>query len=272
MDVATLASGRGLLDWALRDAGMNIRLQCESEPVQTWLLKKNFPEAMHHQDIFTLSKEWMEVFGFDTEKMSFIGGLCCQPFSYIGPRKGSKSNTWMVRQLAKLTRDCRPRFVLVENVAGFISHHEGHDLLSAYMESFGYTTWSLCIPASAFGAPHERQRVFVLYCRDRFVLSNASGVKWDIGRIAPPKILLPNLPGIWNGRCIQQPGIPSVVNGRPSKDEIKLLECYGNAVVYDVGYYVGKHLKAIHDYFYVGEGTELFCPLRFIAKKYHFRN
>lgn len=53
-DVISLCSGFGLLDYAARDAGLNIRVQCEREPVQHELLTLAFPEAKQHLDIFTL--------------------------------------------------------------------------------------------------------------------------------------------------------------------------------------------------------------------------
>ena len=60
MKIISLASGAGLWDWAWRDAGADIVLQCENASPQVDILKKAFPEAEHDYDIFTLNREKIE--------------------------------------------------------------------------------------------------------------------------------------------------------------------------------------------------------------------
>lgn len=250
----SLCSGFGLLDYAARDAGFDIAVQCESEPYQRKLLSLAFPNTKQHSDIFALDKKWMEDERIDTTETTFLGGLCCKPFSNMGGAKGENSEHYMVYKIVFLVRTCRPRFVLVENVYNFLSHKHGFDRLRSLMARENYKAWPLVLPASAFGAPHERYRTFVLFTRDSFVLSNPPSYGWQLRHSTPPTGLLSSIPGIWNGRSILEPGIPRMAYGHPTVDDIKRLECAGNAVVYDVAYYVCTHVNTIHDYFY-GEGT-----------------
>ena len=257
MDVISLASGFGLFDWALRDAGLNIRFQCECGKFQTSVLNSAFQDSIKHNDIFKLTKKEFDKHGIDTTKCAFVGGLCCQPFSTAGPQKGKNKDTWMVERLEQLTRDCNPRFVLVENVAGFIKHPDGYDDLATRMENLNYTGNAICIPASAFGAPHQRQRIFALYARDKFILSDPSSLRRYIGEIKNMPSCQEIKPGYWNGRNISKPGIRRMAYGNSTgnvgnnfKHDVHRLKCAGNAVVYSVGLFIGKKLKETNDLFY----------------------
>lgn len=251
MNIISLASGAGLWDWAWRDAGANIRLQCEKDELCDSILHKAFPEAQHDNDIFKLTKEKIEnVYGIKNLKdCTFVGGLCCQPFSVAGSQKGSEKETWMCDELLRLTRDCKPRFVISENVAGFIGHEDGLPYLVPQMEKIGYWGHSLSVPASAFEAPHERQRVFSFFARDQFLEHSVS-----FGRLA---CLLPSsflaqktIRGYYNGRNISKPAISSVAYGRPTKAEQYYLRMLGNGVEYQTGFFIASVIKAINDYFY----------------------
>ncbi|MBQ6757528.1 MAG: DNA cytosine methyltransferase [Selenomonadaceae bacterium] len=259
MNIISLASGAGLWDWAWRDAGANIKLQCENNEIATLILHKAFPEAQHDNDIFTLTKEKIQnVYGINNlEEYTFIGGLCCQPFSTAGSRKGKYKDTWMCDELLRLTRACKPRFVISENVAGFIKHEDGLPYLVPRMEKIGYRGHSLSIPASAFEAPHERQRVFSFFARDK-ILEHAVSFGRLAGLLSSSFCAQKTIRGYYNGRNISKPGISSVAYGRPTKAEQDYLRILGNGVEYQTGFFIASVIKAINDYFYDSlEGQQL---------------
>lgn len=88
-------------------------------------------------------------------------GFPCQPYSLAGKRLGKddERNKWP--ETAECIRIVRPRFALLENVPGLLSTPYWGTVLGDLAES-GYDVRWDCFPASAFGAPHERDRLFAL--------------------------------------------------------------------------------------------------------------
>ena len=267
MDIISLASGAGLWDWAWREAGANIRLQCEKDEIANLILKKAFQEARHDNDIFKLTKEKIEneYKLKNLENYTFIGGLCCQPFSTAGPQRGRLKDTWMCDELVRLTKECRHRFAVSENVAGFVKNEDGLPYLVARMEQQGYRGYSLSISASAFEAPHERQRVFSVFTRDK-VLEHTVSFGRLAGLLSHAFKIEKTVRGYYNGRNISKLGISSVAYGHPTTAEENYLRICGNGVEYQSGLFIASIIKAINDYFYDSpEGQQ-------IKKIHHHKN
>ena len=92
------------------------------------------------------------------------GGYPCQPFSQSGKRQGNKDPRHLWPTIFDLVRKLRPSGVLFENVAGHVSLGL-FDVLSD-LDSVGYrTAWGV-YSASSCGAPHQRERVFILGMAD----------------------------------------------------------------------------------------------------------
>ena len=92
------------------------------------------------------------------------GGYPCQPFSSAGTRKGEDDDRHLWPSVLETVRALRPRGVFFENVAGHISLGL-FDVLSD-LEISGYRTAWGCYSASSVGAPHRRERVFILGLAD----------------------------------------------------------------------------------------------------------
>ncbi len=88
-------------------------------------------------------------------------GFPCQPFSNAGKQKGEKDprNKWP--QTIQTIRDVRPRFALLENVPGLLNSGYFHEILGSLAESGFDVRWD-CISAAAVGAPHRRDRLWIL--------------------------------------------------------------------------------------------------------------
>ena len=93
------------------------------------------------------------------------GGFPCQPVSHAGKRQGANDDRYLWPEMFRVVRTLRPRWVVAENVYGLITH-EGGELLDAVyndLESEGYETLPpVVLPACAFGAPHRRDRVWIV--------------------------------------------------------------------------------------------------------------
>jgi DNA (cytosine-5)-methyltransferase 1 len=95
------------------------------------------------------------------------GGFPCQPFSAAGKRQATEDPRHLFPYIADGIRECQPRIVFLENVAGIISAKtaDGESVLQYVLrelEGLGYRATAGVFSASEVGAPHQRKRVFIL--------------------------------------------------------------------------------------------------------------
>lgn len=155
MKVLDLFSGIGGFSLGLERAGMETVAFCEISPVCRHLLAHHWPNVPCFDDVTTLTGE--QVGPVDV----ICGGFPCQDISFAGKGAGlagERSGLW--REYARLVRELRPAFVIVENVAALLGRGLG-DVLGD-LAALGYDAWWDCIPASAVGAPHRRDRLWVV--------------------------------------------------------------------------------------------------------------
>jgi DNA (cytosine-5)-methyltransferase 1 len=87
-------------------------------------------------------------------------GYPCQPFSQAGQRKGSKDERHIWPFIKDIVSQLRPKRVILENVRGHLTL--GFKEVLADLAKIGYDAkWSI-VRASDVGAPHRRERLFVL--------------------------------------------------------------------------------------------------------------
>lgn len=159
--VLSLFSGIGGLDLAAEWAGMEIVAFCEIDPYATKVLKRRWPDAQVFGDVCTLTRNSFAERGIRSDDIDcIIGGFPCQPFSVAGKRKGKKDERFLWGEFSRLIGEIRPSWVVAENVPGLISI--ALDDVLADLESHGYGCLTFVYPASAVGAPHRRERVFIV--------------------------------------------------------------------------------------------------------------
>ena len=95
------------------------------------------------------------------------GGFPCQPFSSAGKRKATEDPRHLFPFIAEGIRECQPRIVFLENVAGIISAKtgDGESVLQYVLrelEGLGYRATAGIFSAEEVGAPHQRKRVYIL--------------------------------------------------------------------------------------------------------------
>jgi DNA (cytosine-5)-methyltransferase 1 len=159
LTVGSLFSGIGGLDLGLERAGMKVIWQSEIDPYCCRVLAKHWPNVPNLGDVTKV--DWSSV-----ERPDVIcGGYPCQPFSLAGSRAGENDARHLWPHMVGAIRALRPRFAIMENVPGHLSLGFGR-VLGDLAES-GYDTEWDCIPAAAVGAPHRRDRVFVVAYAER---------------------------------------------------------------------------------------------------------
>jgi DNA (cytosine-5)-methyltransferase 1 len=92
------------------------------------------------------------------------GGFPCQPFSAAGKRKGRADERHLFPEMLRVIREVKPRWVVAENVRGLLSIESGAvfaEVVSS-LEGEGYEVITFCVPASAVGAPHRRDRLWIV--------------------------------------------------------------------------------------------------------------
>jgi DNA (cytosine-5)-methyltransferase 1 len=151
----SLFAGIGGFDLGLERAGMECKWQVEIDEYASKVLAKHWPNIHRWDDVCT----WPQP---NTEYVDVIcGGFPCQDISYAGKGAGldgERSGLWF--EFARVVREMGPRAVAVENVAALLTR--GLDEVLGTLASLGYDAEWDCIPAAAVGAPHIRDRVFVL--------------------------------------------------------------------------------------------------------------
>ena len=179
MKIGSLFSGIGGLELgleeALRDAGYAVETawQCEADEWCRGVLARHWPSARRFDDVRTL--------GPDAGSVDILcGGFPCQDLSYAGRGAGlagERSGLW--REFARVIRDLRPRVIVVENVAALLSRGVG-DVLGD-LAALGYDALWQCVRAADAGAPHRRDRLFIVAWRS---LGDAAGARraGDTGR------------------------------------------------------------------------------------------
>lgn len=155
MNLLSLYSGVGGIDLAAHWAGMNTVALCESDAWCRRVLARHWPDVPCFESDENVTRESIH------ERIDIIaGGPPCQPFSVAGKRGGVADPRHRWPQMARIVSELRPTWTCVENVAGFGDVAER--LVRPDLEGLGYETIRVDIPAAAVGAPHERNRIFVV--------------------------------------------------------------------------------------------------------------
>ena len=102
------------------------------------------------------------------ERIDLIaGGFPCQPFSTAGLRRGTEDDRHLWPEMYRIIKEVQPRWIVGENVYGFLDWNDGlvFDQSCADLETAGYEVWAYVLPACGVGAPHRRDRVWIVAYR-----------------------------------------------------------------------------------------------------------
>ena len=155
MTVLDLFSGIGGFALGLQRAGFTTKYFCEIDPYCRQVLAQHWPTVPCFEDVRTLR-------GADLGPIDLIcGGFPCQDISVAGKGaglSGARSGLWS--EYARLIQEIKPKYVLIENVA--VLRSRGLDQILREIAALGYDAEWHCIPACAVGAPHRRDRIWIV--------------------------------------------------------------------------------------------------------------
>jgi DNA (cytosine-5)-methyltransferase 1 len=242
MNVLDLFSGIGGFSLGLERAGMKTIAFCEIDKKAQLVLKKHWPEVPIFEDVSKLKKEDIN------EQVDVIcGGFPCQDISLAGRGEGlegKRSGLWF--EFHRLIKEIRPRYAIIENVSAL--RNRGLDEVLRGLSEIGYDAEWHCIPASAVGAPHQRDRIWIIAhigsARGERLVTSADIGKARQGGVRSEKDLLDiaNSP-FQSGDRWPTPLVRRMDDGIPNRvDRLKQL---GNAVVPQIPEIIGRRLMEI---------------------------
>ena len=152
-----LFSGIGGFSLGLEAAGpFRTVAFCEQDKFCQAVLRKYWPSVPIYDDVRTI----------DTDGLGRIdlicGGFPCQPWSQAGQQRGAADDRDLWPEMARLVAELRPKYLIGENVRGFVSQPMGLERSLSDLEGIGYSAVSFIIPACAVDAPHRRDRVWII--------------------------------------------------------------------------------------------------------------
>ena len=158
-----LFSGIGGFSIGLERAGFKTVAFCEIDKYCKLVLQKHWKDVKIYHDVREITKRQYEEDGYELPEV-ITGGFPCQPFSVAGRQKGSGDNRYLWPQMFRVIKEFKPRWIIAENVRGIINIQHGmvFERVHTDLESQGYETQTFIIPAAGVGAPHRRDRVWIV--------------------------------------------------------------------------------------------------------------
>lgn len=163
MKVISLFAGIGGFDLAFERAGCTVVAQVEVDPQCRQVLAEHWPHAARHDDVRSYHAQ-------PGEADIVVGGFPCQDLSVAGKRAGfAGQRSSLFFEMVRIIHECRPAYVVWENVPGLLSANNGRDFASVLMAlgAIGYHgAWTM-LDAQFFAIAQRRQRIFgVFACGD----------------------------------------------------------------------------------------------------------
>ena len=176
MKVLDLFSGIGGFSHGLDKVGFKTVAFCEMDKYCKLVLQKHWKGVKIYNDVKELKGE--EIIKEHGTIDIVVGGFPCQPFSIAGARKGTDDNRHLWPEMFRIIKELKPRWVIGENVRGIVSIQNGmvFENVCTDLEGEGYEVRAFNIPAAGVGAPHRRERIWIV-ANSRRTLRQGSSIR-----------------------------------------------------------------------------------------------
>ena len=182
LTIGSLFSGVGGLDRGLEQSGLGrVVFQCEIDPFCRRVLRKHWPDATIYEDVRSV--------GHGAARVDVLcGGFPCQGLSTanVNGRGLDDDRSGLWREYARIVASIAPRVVVVENVGA--AWREWLPVVRRDLWGLGYASVPLRVSPAQLGAPHHRDRIFVVAHADtngehvRAIHAKASSLLENPGR------------------------------------------------------------------------------------------
>ena len=218
MTLGSLFAGIGGIDLGFERAGFETVWQVEINPYCRRVLERHFPDAERFEDVRTVGRHNLRPVDV------IAGGFPCQDISNAGKRAGidgERSGLWS--EYARIICELRPKFVLVENVAALLGRGMGRVL--GDLSTLGYDAEWEIISAADVGAPHLRERVWIVAHPHILSLVRSSITRGELRA--------------WDA----EPAVCRVVDGLPVRMVEDELQALGNAAVPQIPELIANRIR-----------------------------
>jgi DNA (cytosine-5)-methyltransferase 1 len=162
LTIGSLFAGIGGIELGLEEHGHRTVLQVERDPYCLRVLERHWPHAHRHDDVTTFPAWWKQ----HKEEVGHVdiitAGFPCQPFSLAGKRLGTNDERWLWPATRDAIRAVGPKWVLLENVSALVRDGRAFGTVLGDLHGLGFDAEWATLRASDFGAPHNRERVYIV--------------------------------------------------------------------------------------------------------------
>jgi DNA (cytosine-5)-methyltransferase 1 len=264
MNVLDLFSGIGGFSLGLERAGMRTVAFCEANAFCKRVLAHHWPSTPIYGDVRTLTAQRLAADGIAINVIA--GGFPCQDVSQAGRGAGidgERSGLW--GEFARLIGECRPDWIIAENVPNLRTL--GADRVFDDLEAAGYAARALVVGAWHAGAPHRRNRVWIVanaktvqwptITRDQsnradpLATSNPNAVNGqpgtEIGRPADQRGEIASRLSAWGAWNGGPPDLSRVDDGIPKGLAESALGAFGNTLLPQIPEIIGRAIMSVSD-------------------------
>ena len=136
---------------------------CDNDKFSKLILDKHWKGVKVYNDVREITKEKFKEDGIEFPDI-ITGGFPCQPFSVAGKQKGTSDDRHLWPEMFRIIQEFTPRWVIGENVKGLTNIQDGvvFETVCTDLEGEGYEVRTFNIPAAGVGAPHRRERLWIV--------------------------------------------------------------------------------------------------------------
>ena len=136
---------------------------CDNDKYSNLLLQKHWKGVKIYNDVKEITKEKLIADGIQLPDI-ITGGFPCQPFSVAGKQAGTDDDRHLWPVMFRIIQELTPRWVIGENVKGLTNIQDGvvFETVCSNLEGEGYEVRAFNIPAAGVGAPHRRERIWII--------------------------------------------------------------------------------------------------------------
>ena len=164
LKILDLFSGLGGFSLGLERTGSFETIAfCDNDKYSKLVLQKHWKGVKIYNDVKEITKEKFIADGIQFPDI-ITGGFPCQPFSVAGKQAGTDDDRHLWPVMFRIIQEFTPRWVIGENVKGLTNIQDGvvFETVCSDLEGAGYEVRAFNIPAASVGAPHRRERIWII--------------------------------------------------------------------------------------------------------------
>lgn len=166
----------------------------ERDPYCQRVLQQRIADGLLHD-----APLWDDIHTFDGRPWAgcvdvVTAGFPCQPYSGAGKRLGAADERNLWPDTLRVIREVGPEWLLLENVARLLTYDYFGQILGDLAAS-GYDCRWDCVPAAAVGAPHIRDRVWMVGHAHRRRCPQCNASQWELRESGARSAIIPDTDG-----------------------------------------------------------------------------